>query len=161
MVWNPSPGFARVLAAQPLVMRGAGIVLPTERFLRRITGGRWGVLDLAGVPSIEITVVGRKSGQPRTTSLLCVPEGDNSFYLVGSNWGKPQHPAWSANLRAATTASARFNGSSSFPVSVTEIAGVDRKRVWDQVVEFWPGYEMEARLANGREFRIFRLDRLS
>ncbi|MFC6010251.1 nitroreductase family deazaflavin-dependent oxidoreductase [Nocardia lasii] len=161
MVWNPSQDLARFLASQPWVMRGAGVVLPTERLLRRLSGGRWGVLDLAGLPSIEITVVGRKSGQPRTTSLLCVPEGDNSFYLVGSNWGKPQHPAWSANLRAARTASARFNGSSAFPVTVTEIGGVDRKRVWDQIVEFWPGYEMEYRLADGREFRIFRLDRIS
>ncbi|MFD9547430.1 nitroreductase family deazaflavin-dependent oxidoreductase [Nocardia salmonicida] len=160
MVFNPLPGFARVFATQPWVMRGAGVVLPTERLLRRLSGGRWGVLDLAGLPSIEITVVGRKSGQPRTTSLLCVPDGDG-FYLVGSNWGKPEHPAWSANLRAARTASARFGGSSAFPVTVAEITGVERKRVWDQAVEFWPGYEMEFRLSGGREFRIFRLDRIA
>ncbi|MFD3701594.1 nitroreductase family deazaflavin-dependent oxidoreductase [Nocardia sp. NPDC058658] len=160
MVRNPSQRLARLIAVQPWAMRGAGVVLPAERMLRRLTGGRRGVLDLAGLPSIEITVVGRKSGQPRTTSLLCVPDG-GGFYLVGSNWGKPQHPAWSANLRAASTATARFNGSSAFPVSVAEVTGVDRKRVWDQVVEFWPGYEMEYKLAAGREFRIFRLDRIA
>ncbi|MFE7723351.1 nitroreductase family deazaflavin-dependent oxidoreductase [Nocardia rhizosphaerihabitans] len=160
MAWNPLPALARDFATQPWVMRGAGVVLPAERLLRRVSGGRWGVLDLAGLPSIEVTVVGRKSGQPRTTSLLCVPDGDG-FYLVGSNWGKPQHPAWSANLRAARTASVRYNSSSSFPVTVTEITGVERKRVWDQVVEFWPGYEMEFDLSGRREFRIFRLDRIS
>ncbi|MEV0432472.1 nitroreductase family deazaflavin-dependent oxidoreductase [Nocardia sp. NPDC050413] len=159
MVWNPLPRVARVFGAQAWVMRGASVVLPAERLLRRFSGGRWGVLDLAGLPSIEVTVVGRKSGVPRTTSLLCVPDGDG-FFLVGSNWGKPEHPAWSANLRAARTASVRFNGSAAFPVSVTEITGVERKRVWDQVVEFWPGYEMEYQLAGGREFRIFRLDRI-
>ncbi|MFD3508047.1 nitroreductase family deazaflavin-dependent oxidoreductase [Nocardia sp. NPDC058666] len=160
MVWNPSQRLARVIAAQPWAMHGAGFVLPAERLLRRITGGRRGVLDLAGLPSIEITVVGRKSGLPRTTSLLCVPDGDG-FYLVGSNWGKPEHPAWSANLRAAGTASACFNGSSAFPVSVAQVHDPERKRVWDQVVEFWPGYEMEYKLAAGREFRIFRLDRIA
>ncbi|MET9211157.1 MULTISPECIES: nitroreductase family deazaflavin-dependent oxidoreductase [unclassified Nocardia] len=157
---NPLPALAREFATQPWVMRGAGIVLPAERLLRRLSGGRWGVLDLAGLPSIEVTVVGRKSGQPRTTSLLCVPDGDG-FYLVGSNWGKPEHPAWSANLRAARTASVRYNSSSAFPVTVAEITGVERKRVWDLAVEFWPGYEMEFERSGGREFRIFRLDRIA
>ncbi|GEM29286.1 hypothetical protein NN3_02930 [Nocardia neocaledoniensis NBRC 108232] len=159
MARNPLPALARDFATHPWVMRGAGVVLPAERLVRRLSGGRWGVLDLAGLPSIEVTVVGRKSGQPRTTSLLCVPDGDG-FYLVGSNWGKPQHPAWSANLRAARTASVRYNSSAPFPVSVAEITGVERKRVWDLVVEFWPGYEMEFELSGGREFRIFRLDRI-
>ncbi|GGK35187.1 nitroreductase family deazaflavin-dependent oxidoreductase [Nocardia camponoti] len=157
--WNSIQRFARGFARQPWVMRGAGVVLPAERFLRRVTGGRFGVLDIGGLPSIQITVVGRKSGLERTTSLLCVPDGDG-FLLVGSNWGRPEHPAWSANLRAATTATAVYKGSAPFKVSVTEFTGVERKRYWDQVVEFWPGYEMEAGLAQGREFRIFRLARV-
>lgn len=158
MVSNPLPAIGRTLAQQRWAMRGAGVVLPVERFLRRVTGDRFGVLDLSGLPSIQVTVAGRKTGLPRSTSLLYVPDGAD-FLLIGSNWGKPVHPAWSANLRAATEATARV-GSSEFPVSVTEISGTDRKLVWDQAVEFWPGYEMEHELAGGREFRIFRLSRL-
>ncbi|MGW5310650.1 nitroreductase family deazaflavin-dependent oxidoreductase [Nocardia thailandica] len=158
MVSNPLPAIARVVAQQRWVMRGAGVVLPAEKFLRRVTGGRYGVLDLSGLPSIQVTVRGRKTGLPRSTSLLYVPDGAD-FLLIGSNWGKQAHPAWSANLRAATEATARL-GSAEFPVSVTEVTGVERKAAWDQAVEFWPGYEMEHELAGGREFRIFRLSRL-
>ncbi len=140
-------------------MRCAPIVLPTERVLRRISGGRKGVLDVAGLPSIEITVAGRKTGLPRSTSLLYVPH-DELFIVVGSNWGRPEHPAWSANLRAVDTASVQHQGER-FRVAVREITGIERKQVWDLAVEFWPGYEMEHELSGGRVFRIFELRRLT
>ncbi|MFD0360215.1 nitroreductase family deazaflavin-dependent oxidoreductase [Nocardia sp. GCM10030253] len=157
MVSNPLPAIARWLAAQRWVMRTAPVVLLLERLVRRVSGGKRGVLDLAGLPSIEITVLGRKTGLPRTTSLLYVPHGED-FLVLGSNWGSAKHPVWSANLRAASTATVRTK-SEQLEVTVTEITGVDRKRAWDLAVEFWPGYEMEYELSGGREFRIFELRR--
>ncbi|MFI9504167.1 nitroreductase family deazaflavin-dependent oxidoreductase [Nocardia sp. NPDC052566] len=157
MVSNPLPAFARRLAQQPWVMGMSPVVVPVERVIRRVTKGRKGVLDLAGLPSIEITVAGRKTGIARTTSLLYVPYGE-AFLIIGSNWGDPKHPVWSANLRAASTASVRHRGER-FEVTVTEITGVERKRLWDLAVEFWPGYEMEHALSGYREFRIFELRR--
>ncbi|MEU4342077.1 nitroreductase family deazaflavin-dependent oxidoreductase [Nocardia sp. NPDC023852] len=158
MVPNPLPRLARRLAQQRWVMRCAPVVLPLERLIRRATGGRIGVLDVAGLPSIEVTVAGRKTGIPRTTSLLYVPLGED-FLILGSNWGSPDHPVWSVNLRAAGTATVRHKGEQS-RVAVREITGVDRKRAWDLAVEFWPGYEMEYELSGGRLFRIFELRRL-
>ncbi|MEV5834596.1 nitroreductase family deazaflavin-dependent oxidoreductase [Nocardia sp. NPDC052112] len=157
MVSNPLPALARRIAQRRWVMRTAPIVLRLERFVRWISRGRHGVLDLAGLPSIEITVPGRKTGILRTTSLLYVPRGDD-FLVVGSNWGSRKHPVWSANLRAVGTASVRLKGEQ-FEVTVTEVAGMDRKRAWDLAVEFWPGYEMECELSGGRAFRIFELRR--
>jgi deazaflavin-dependent oxidoreductase (nitroreductase family) len=157
MVSNPLPRVARRLAARRWVMRAAPVVLRLERVVRRVSGGKRGILDLAGLPSIEITVPGRKTGLPRTTSLLSVPDGGN-FVVLGSNWGSVKHPVWSANLRAAATATVRTK-SEQFEVTVTEVTGVDRKRVWDLAVEFWPGYVMECELSGGREFRIFELRR--
>jgi deazaflavin-dependent oxidoreductase (nitroreductase family) len=157
VVSNPLPAVARRIAQKRWVMRTAPIVLPLERFIRRVSGGRHGVLDLAGLPSIEITVPGRKTGIPRTTSLLCVPHGED-FLVLGSNWGSVKHPVWSANLRAASTVTVHYKNER-FDVTVTQVAGVDRKRAWDLAVEFWPGYEMEYELSGGREFRIFELRR--
>lgn len=157
MVSNPLPALARRIAQKRWVMRTAPIVLWLERFVRRVSRGRHGVLDLAGLPSIEITVPGRKTGIPRTTSLLYVPRGAD-FLIVGSNWGSRNHPMWSANLRAAGTAIARLAGEQ-FEVTVTEVTEMDRKRAWDLAVEFWPGYEMEYELSGGRAFRIFELRR--
>ncbi|MET7770590.1 nitroreductase family deazaflavin-dependent oxidoreductase [Nocardia sp. NPDC005366] len=157
MVSNPLPNLARWLGRQPWVMGTARFVLPTERLIRALSRNRIGVLDIAGLPSLRMTVTGRKSGLPRETSLLYVPRGED-FLIIGSNWGSRQHPVWSANLRAAGTALVRLHGET-FPVSATEIDGVDRERAWDLAVEFWPGYRVEERLAGGREFRIFELRR--
>ncbi|MFQ6397486.1 nitroreductase family deazaflavin-dependent oxidoreductase [Nocardia sp. KC 131] len=157
MVSNPLPRVARRLAARRWVMRIAPVVLRLERVVRRVSGGKRGILDLAGLPSIEITVPGRKTGLPRSTSLLYVPDGAN-FLVLGSNWGSAKHPVWSANLRAAAAATVRTK-SEQLEVTVNEVTGVDRKRVWDLAVEFWPGYEMECELSGGREFRIFELRR--
>lgn len=149
------PRVARRLGTQRWVMHASGTILASDRAVRRITRGRNGVLDIAGLPSLELTVTGRKTGVPRTTSLLYVPNGD-SILLIGSNWGSPEHPSWSANLRAATVATVHVGGQR-FPVTVTQITGVERKRAWDTAVEFWPGYEMEHELSGGRTFRVFEL----
>ncbi|RJO73791.1 nitroreductase family deazaflavin-dependent oxidoreductase [Nocardia panacis] len=155
---NPLPALARLLGRQPWVMGLGWAVRPLEQVVRWASRGRRGVLDLAGLPSLEITVVGRKTGLPRTTSLLCVPNGE-SLVVIGSNWGDARHPVWSANLRAADTATVRWRGER-FTVRVEQVRGVDRKRLWDLAVEFWPGYEMEHALSGFREFRIFELTRM-
>ncbi|MBF6205103.1 nitroreductase family deazaflavin-dependent oxidoreductase [Streptomyces gardneri] len=159
MVWNPLPRVARRLTQQRWVMRSAPVVLRVDRLIRRASGGRMGVLDLAGLPSIQITVAGRKTGISRTTSLLCVLH-DADFVVLGSNWGSAEHPAWSANLRAAQTAQVRYKGEQ-FPVAVRELTGVERERVWERAVALWPGYAMEHELSGGRVFRIFELRRVS
>ncbi|MFH5228367.1 nitroreductase family deazaflavin-dependent oxidoreductase [Antrihabitans spumae] len=158
MLKNPLPAFSRRLATFPLVMRFDPLIIPLERAVRRISNDRFGVLDIAGQPSIQITVPGRKSGIPRTTSLLYVPEGDD-ILLVGSNWGRPKHPVWSANLAAAETATVQIRGEE-FETSIETLTGAERDKAWQYAIEVWPGYQMEYELAEGREFRLFRLRRL-
>ena len=58
------------------------------------------VLDIAGLPNLNLTVKGRKSGIERTTPLLCVPDGD-TILIAGSYFGGPKMPLWVGNLRAA------------------------------------------------------------
>ncbi|GAB2724174.1 nitroreductase/quinone reductase family protein [Nocardia thraciensis] len=141
------------------MMRAAPAVAVVERIVRRLSRGRRGVLDLAGLPSIELTVPGRKTGLPRTVSLLYVPDGPGSYLLVGSNWGRPEHPAWSANLAAADHAEIH-SGGERFKVHVRRLTGSERDRAWHRAVAYWPGYTMEQRLATGRPFRLFELTRV-
>src|SRR5690606_18668241 len=157
MAANPLPRMARRLAQWRWVMRTAPVVMRVERLLRRLTRGRMGVLDLAGLPALELTVAGRKTGNPRTTALLYVPLGAD-FLVIGSNWGKPTHPVWSANLRAAETAVVHRAGER-FLVRVEEVTGPRREELWAEAVRFWPGYEMECELSGDREFRMFVLRR--
>lgn len=141
-------------------MRGGPAVVVLERIIRRLSKGRIGILDVAGLPSLELTVVGRKSGLPRTVSLLYVPDliDKKVFLLLGSNWGRPEHPAWSANLSASDHAELHVGGER-FTVNVRRLRGIDRERAWQRAVEYWPGYVMEQRLAGERLFRMFELTR--
>ncbi|MFF0490261.1 nitroreductase family deazaflavin-dependent oxidoreductase [Nocardia sp. NPDC004068] len=156
---NPLPAVGRALARRPLVMRAAPAIARLESLIRRLTKGRHGVLDIAGLPSIELTVAGRKTGVPRTVSLLYVPDGADTYLLVGSNWGRPEHPAWSANLAAAEFAELH-SGGERFKVRVRRLTGEERAAAWQRAVDYWPGYLMEARLSRGREFRLFELTRI-
>ncbi|MEU6558767.1 nitroreductase family deazaflavin-dependent oxidoreductase [Nocardia nova] len=153
---NPLSALGRALARMPWVMRTGPLVTLLERLVRRLSGGRQGLLDLAGLPSMELTVLGRKSGVPRTVSLLYVPDGPRRYLLIGSNWGRPEHPSWSANLAAATDAEINSAGER-VKVRVRRLEGPDRDRAWAHVVDYWPGYAMEQRLAGSRRFRLFEL----
>ncbi|WP_024804574.1 nitroreductase family deazaflavin-dependent oxidoreductase [Nocardia sp. BMG51109] len=156
---NPLPAVGRAIARRPSVMRAAPVVAVLERAVRRLTRGRHGVLDLAGLPSMQLTVTGRKTGLARTVSLLYVPGGDGTYLLIGSNWGRPAHPAWSANLDAADHAEIHSDGER-FKVRVHRLTGPDRDRAWQRAVAYWPGYTMEQRLAGPRIFRIYELTRI-
>ena len=134
------------------------MIARAERAVRWVSKDRIGVLDLVGVPSIQVTVPGRKTGVPRTTSLQYVPDGD-VLLVVGSNWGNVEHPAWSANFMTARQVTVR-RGDEQFTASVRTLTGFERTQAWDKAVEFWPNYEIAQDLAGGREFRLFALERL-
>ncbi|AYF78587.1 nitroreductase family deazaflavin-dependent oxidoreductase [Nocardia yunnanensis] len=158
--WNPLPRLGRTLARRRTVMRTAPAIFALERFTRRITDGRKGILDVAGLPALQLTVAGRRTGIPRTVTLLYVPDvaDEKRFLIVSSNWGKPQQPSWSANLLGADHAELRVR-QDSFPVRVRQLTGADRDRAWRRALEFWPGYAMEQKLAGERRFRLFELTR--
>ena len=59
-----------------------------DKFLQRITRGQWSFLRLAGMPSMLLTVLGRKSGVARSTPMLCVPY-KGGHLVAGSNFGGP------------------------------------------------------------------------
>lgn len=140
-----------------VLIRGRALTNWSERALRKVTGGRMGVLDLVGLPSIQLTVAGRNTGILRTTSLQYVPDGD-VMLVVASNWGSKRQPAWSANLMAAKQVIVRRRADQ-FTASVRMLTGVERTRASDKILRFWPNYQIAQEMAGGREFRIFAIER--
>ena len=140
-----------------VLIRGRAITNWSEPALRKVTGGRIGVLDLVGLPSIQLTVAGRNTGILRTTSLQYVPDGD-VMLVVASNWGSQRQAAWSANLMAAKQVIVRRRADQ-FTASVRMLTGVERTRAWNKILRFWPNYQIAQEMAGGREFRIFAIER--
>jgi len=68
-----------------------------HRVLLGASGGRLG-WRFSGMPVIELTTTGRKSGQPRTTMLTSPYQEDSTFVVVASRGGDDTNPAWFLNL---------------------------------------------------------------
>jgi deazaflavin-dependent oxidoreductase (nitroreductase family) len=62
------------------------------------TDGRVG-RRMIGVPTLLLRTTGRRSGLPRTATLVYAEEGDR-YILVASNHGWDRPPAWFVNLQA-------------------------------------------------------------
>ncbi|WP_116206179.1 nitroreductase family deazaflavin-dependent oxidoreductase [Amycolatopsis circi] len=153
---KPLAALARKLGAQPRLMGASRSIIATDRQLHRWFGGRITLVGLAGLPSLRLTTTGRRSGLPRSTNLLYYPHG-SEFVLTGSNWGRPQNPAWTHNLRENPRATVALRGRE-IEVKARELEGAEYDRMWAELLEFWPGYEMERDEA-GREFPVFVLSR--
>jgi deazaflavin-dependent oxidoreductase (nitroreductase family) len=135
---------------------GRAVVPPVDRFVIWLTKGR--VVALGLIPSLVLTTTGRRSGQPRTTPLSYAPDGV-SYVVIGSNWGQPDHPGWSANLLAHPDATVVVRGER-VGVRATLVEGAERDRLRALLVEVWPAYATYERRAAHRQLRIFRLDRI-
>lgn len=138
-----------------VLLDGPPIADTLEALVRFATSGRFGVLDLAGLPNVRITTPGRKTGLARSATVQYVPV-DNGLLLVGSNWGRKRHPSWSANLKATQRVTVRRRGQR-FVAAVRLLTGDERDQAWSAVVAHWPNYQIAQHRAGERQFRLFLL----
>ncbi len=152
---SPYPGGALPRHAGRLARRLLVPAFPRAHlWLVRLTRGRFNLTDLL-VPSLVLQHVGARTGRRHETPLLCFPQPDGSYLVAGSNWGRPHHPAWTANLLANPEAEILIHGRRR-PVVATLVTGSERERAWPLLEQQWPHYREYERMA-GREVRIFRL----
>ena len=153
---NPLQRVARnPTAYRWLVLRGRPVAEVVEALLRFASKGRLGVLDLTGLPNVQVITSGRKTGLARTATVQCVPVEDG-LILVGSNWGLARHPSWSANLKAIQRVTVRRRGHR-FTAKVRLLTGEERDEAWATVMAHWPNYQIAQERAGGRRFRLFLL----
>lgn len=127
----------RIGSARWFARLGRHLAPPIDRAVLRLTGGRIHVAD-ALLPTLTLTTVGRRSGQPRRSPLGYVRDGD-AFYVVGTNWGGPSHPGWTYNLDAEPAATIEVRGRR-HRVIAREVDGDEYDRAWARFVDRWPAY---------------------
>ena len=152
---NPVRWLAIRIGRQPWLHKYAKVIVGTDVLIQRLTRGRFNLLTLAGLPEVTLTVRGRKSGEPRTTPLLCVPH-DGGWLVAGTNWGGPKMPGWVHNLGDADQASVVFKGRTS-TVTPRRVAGAERAEKWQVMLRTWPNYAKYAERTD-REIPVFFLD---
>ncbi|MET9496676.1 nitroreductase family deazaflavin-dependent oxidoreductase [Streptomyces sp. NPDC006552] len=138
--------------------RAAPYVVPAfDRAVHRLTRGK--VLPSARMlPGAVLGVRGARTGTVRRTPLACLPEEERgTWLLIGSNFGRPGHPAWTANLLAHPDAVISLRGQD-VPVRARLLGSAERAEAWAAALAFWPPYAAyQARV--DREIRVFRLER--
>lgn len=132
---------------------GPKVMPPLERVMKRLTGGRVQLSGL-GVPTLVLHTIGAKSGLERDTVLMYCPDGDEML-VVGSNFARDAHPAWTTNLLAHPEAAVSVHGRR-IPVRATALDDVERELTWPLLERNWPGYR-RYEVAAGRTLRVFRL----
>jgi deazaflavin-dependent oxidoreductase (nitroreductase family) len=146
---------ARRLAGAPWFARiGPKVVPPLDRALHRVSGGRL-LLPQLVLPSMVLTTTGSRTSLPRQTPLVCMPEDDGSFVVVGSNFGRDHHPAWTGNLLHHPEAEVSYRGRS-IPVTAELVEGAERTEMWPRLVQVWSVFDTYVARAD-RELRVFRL----
>jgi deazaflavin-dependent oxidoreductase (nitroreductase family) len=114
-----------------------------------------------GAAMILVHHVGRMSGREYVSPLVYLPgEGDDgSMYIFGSKGGAPAHPDWYRNLIAAGEATVEV-GTGTFPVTVTELTGGERDRVYAEQVKRAPVFgDYEKKTEGIRAIPVLRLTR--
>lgn len=151
---NPMTRLAVLLGRQPWMPRFLPQIVWLDQTIHRLTRGRFSLLSLAGLPELFLTVRGRRSGEPRTTPLLCVPH-QGGFLVAGSNWGAPKLPVWVLNLRAADEVEVDFKGRR-MRATAREVDGDERAELWQVMNGTWPNYRHYAERTD-RQIPVFVL----
>jgi deazaflavin-dependent oxidoreductase (nitroreductase family) len=111
---------------------------------------------LAGLPVLDLTTTGRRSGQPRTSHLIAVPY-DDTLALLGTNFGQPSTPAWVLNLESDPRATVTHHGSS-LEVVARQATEEEQEAVLAGSTAVYGGYLKYQQRITGRRLRIFLLD---
>lgn len=110
-----------------------------HRAVLKITGNRagWGV---SGMPVLELTTIGRKSGQPRSVMLTSPVQDGSSLVVVASRGGDDVHPAWFLNLRDKPDVEVRLRGQAKQPMRARVATAEERARLWPLVTKDHKNY---------------------
>jgi deazaflavin-dependent oxidoreductase (nitroreductase family) len=102
------------------------------------SGGTKGV-ELQGVPTIVMTMRGRKSGKVRKAAVMRV-EHDGSYAAVASKGGDPNHPGWYHNLVEDPQLVVQ-DGTDVREMRARGVTGSERDAWWARALEVWPHYD--------------------
>jgi deazaflavin-dependent oxidoreductase (nitroreductase family) len=100
-----------------------------HRLMIKVTGGRIGWKGMK-MPVLELTTIGRKSGQPRTVLLMSPIQDGDAVVVVASRGGDDVHPAWFLNLSQNPQVEVSFQGKPKEARRARVATAEERARLW-------------------------------
>jgi deazaflavin-dependent oxidoreductase (nitroreductase family) len=159
--FTPANAAQRALQALVATRGGAWVfsrILPTlDSRVQRLTHHRHTLPSLlAGLPVVDLTTTGRKSGLPRTAHLIAVPY-DDTLALLGTNFGQQSTPAWALNLEAEPAATLSYRGTT-LQVVARPANDAEQVEVLARSEKLYIGYRRYQERITGRRLRVFLLE---
>ena len=153
----PQRALRRFAASGPGSWLFSRVLDPLDRLTFRATKGRHLFSSmLSALPVAMVTTTGARSGSRRTVPLLAMPT-DDGLVVIGSNYGRPKHPAWRHNLRANPDGEVDVDGRR-WAFRAVEVQDERRHRIWQQALRTYPGFSAYARRAEPRRISVFVLE---
>ena len=117
--------------------------------------------NFEGAPLVLVHHRGRKSGREYVTPTMYLPHDTEQdvIYVFATKGGAPSNPDWYDNLTAAGDSSVE-RGSETYTVTVRELAGAERDRIYAEQALRYPGFAEYERLTAGvRTIPVLELTR--
>jgi deazaflavin-dependent oxidoreductase (nitroreductase family) len=127
-----------------------------HRAVLKLSGGKVGWRG-AGMPVLELTTTGRKSGEPRNVMLTSPLQQGDTIVIVASRGGDDHNPAWFLNLRDHADVEVAYAGKPKQAMRARVATPEERRELWPKVTEAQPrygGYQSKT----GREIPLVLLE---
>ena len=114
-----------------------------------------------GAPVALVHHRGRTSGRDYVPPVMYLPDDTDpdTIYVFATKGGAPTNPDWYYNLVAAGEGTLE-RGTDTYPVTVRELTGEDRDRIYDEQGRRYPGFaEYAVQTAGVRTIPVLALRR--
>ncbi|MDH6544196.1 nitroreductase family deazaflavin-dependent oxidoreductase [Streptomyces sp. SPB4] len=112
-----------------------------------------------GAPLLLVHHRGRKTGREHVSPMMYLPHDTEPdiVYVFASKAGAPTDPDWYRNLTAAGEGTVE-RGTATYRVTVRELTGAERDRVYAEQARLYPGFaEYERQTAGIRTIPVLEL----
>ncbi len=116
-----------------------------------------------GAPLALVHHLGRRTGRESVTPMMYMADEqapEDVVYVFASKAGAPTNPDWYHNLTTAGQATVE-RGTETYSVTVTELSGSERDRIYGEQARRYPGFaEYEQKAAGFRTIPVLALRRV-
>jgi deazaflavin-dependent oxidoreductase (nitroreductase family) len=146
----------RFFMLRPVTAFFASRIHRLDKMILAFTNGKYTGAEILGWNIIQLTTLGAKTHQPRTTPLVGL-FNDEKIGLIASSFGHEHNPAWYYNLKAHPECEVTFKGKSRKYIA-RELNGDEYDHYWQLAVSFYAGYQKYKERAMHRHIPVMLLE---
>ena len=143
-------------ALRPISWLLARILHHADTLMLCLSDGKLSFAQFSGLPIIELTTTGAKSGKKRTLPLTGLPDGDR-YALIASNFGQAHYPGWYYNLKANPECLVTKDGRTGVYIA-READEQEYIYYFDMAISYYVGYEAYKKRAANRKIPVMILE---